>query len=63
MATTPSSDEVRDLQAQSASEENEKARTQREQNKEFVNNGQGVIPEHIWTNLPGKNIDNEEDVE
>lgn len=63
MATIPSSDKVRDLQAQSAGEENEKARTQRELGKDFVNHGQGVIPEHIWTNLPGKNINNAEDIE
>jgi len=63
MATAPSSDEVRDLQAQSAGEENEKARSQRELGKDFVNHGQGVIPEEIWTNLPGKKIDNEEDIE
>lgn len=63
MAIVPSSDEVRDLQAKSAGEENEKARAQREQNKDFVNHGQGVIPEEIWQNLPGKKIDNEEDIE
>ena len=61
MAQLPSTDDIRELQAQSAAEEDEKYRSQREQNKTFVNNGQGVIPEEIWTKLPGKTIESEED--
>lgn len=63
MANLPSNDEIRALQAQSAGEENAKIRSQLEENKIFENHGQGVIPEEIWRNLPGKKIDNEEDVE
>ena len=62
MAQVPSTDEVRAVQAQSAAEENEKTRLQLEQNKGFENHGQGVIPEEIWQNLPGKKAENEEDV-
>lgn len=62
MAQLPSNDDIRALQAQSAAEENEKFRSQREQNKPFENHGQGVIPEEIWRNLPGKQAETEEDV-
>lgn len=63
MAHVPSNDEIREHQAQAAREENDKFREQQAQNKGFVNHGQGVIPEDVWTTLPGKKIDNEEDIE
>ena len=60
MANLPSNDEIRALQAQSAGEENAKVRSQLEENKTFENHGQGVIPEEVWRNLPGKKADSEE---
>lgn len=62
MAQVPSNDDIRALQAQSAQEEDEKYRDQQAQGKSFVNNGQGVIPEEVWTELPGKKAENEVDV-
>lgn len=63
MANLPSNDEIRALQAQSAGEENEKVRSQLEQNKLFENHGQGVMPEEYWQNLPGKKLEDTEAIE
>ncbi len=63
MAQVPSTDEVRELQDQTAREEAEKLQAQQAQGKDFVNHGQGVIPEDIWRNLPGKKLENDEDTE
>lgn len=63
MAQVPSTDEVRELQDQSARAEELKLQAQQAQGKDFVNYGQGVIPEEIWRNVPGKQISNPEDIE
>ena len=54
MAQPISSDEAKDLILETERLENEKRADQEEQGKDFVNNGQGVIPEDVWQNLPGK---------
>lgn len=54
MANVPSSDKVQKLKRQSRDADRRKARAQKKQGKEFVNNGQGVMPETVWQNLPGK---------
>lgn len=54
MSKSPTTDETNALQTQTVNEDEEKRRLQSEQNKSFDNHGQGVIPEEIWQNLPGK---------
>lgn len=54
MAYTPTKQEVKTLLAKSKAEDAKKAKSQAKQGKEFKNNGQGVIPESVWKNLPGK---------
>lgn len=48
MALLPDNDEIRELQAQTAREEDEKRKAQEAEGKAFENNGQGVIPESEW---------------
>lgn len=54
MANIPTDKEVEKLLKQSKKEEEKKLESQQKQGKDFVNNGQGVIPEPVWKNLPGK---------
>jgi len=54
MANVPTDQEVAKLKRQSREAERKKALTQKKQGKGFVNNGQGVMPEAVWQNLPGK---------
>ena len=54
MANIPTEKEVEKLLAESETQDKKKTKSQKKQGKDFVNNGQGVIPEAIWKNLPGK---------
>lgn len=54
MATIPRKEEVTKLTKQSDTADEKKAASQEKQQKDFVNSGQGVIPETVWKNLPGK---------
>ena len=54
MAKLPNKKEIKKLLSQSQNKEKEKLASQKKQGKTFVNNGQGVIPEAVWKNLPGK---------
>lgn len=59
MAKAPTQEEVEKLLEQSKTAEEKKLASQEKQGKGFVNNGQGVIPESAWLNLPGKKeVDN-----
>ncbi len=60
MANIPTEKQIEKLIAKSDSQDKQKTISQEKQGKVFVNNGQGVIPEAIWKNLPGKSIDDEE---
>lgn len=59
MANIPTVKEADKLIAKSEAQDNRKAESQAKQGKEFVNSGQGVIPESAWKNLPGKKIEDE----
>lgn len=54
MAYVPSEEEVKKLQEQSQKADEKKTASQEKRGKDFVNNGQGVLPESYWKNLPGK---------
>ena len=54
MANIPTEAEVKKLQEQSKKAAEKKVTSQEKLGKEFVDNGQGVIPETVWTQLPGK---------
>jgi len=54
MAQAPTEKEVEKLVAKSTAQDEKKIASQATQGKEFVNNGQGVMPEAVWKNLPGK---------
>lgn len=54
MANVPDKDKVQRLKRQSRDADRRKARSQKKHGKGFVNNGQGVMPEAVWQNLPGK---------
>lgn len=60
MAYAPTEEETKALRKESIEAEKRKRVAQSKQGKEFVNNGQGVIPEEIWTTLPGKQEDSGE---
>jgi len=47
-------EQVSKLKQQSSDAERKKKLAQEKQGKDFINNGQGVIPETVWQNLPGK---------
>lgn len=57
MAQAPSNEEVQRLLKESEELEKKKLKAQEKLGKEFINNGQGVIPEDVWTTLPGKQED------
>lgn len=54
MASEPTNGEASKLKRQSRDADRRKVRSQKKQGKQFVNNGQGVIPEAVWQDLPGK---------
>ena len=54
MASVPTQAEVDKLLEQSKKADEKKLASQEKQGKDFVNNGQGVIPEAYWKQLPGK---------
>lgn len=54
MAEAPTAKEVKELLRQSKEADEAKQKSQQEIGKDFIDNGQGVIPEDIWQNLPGK---------
>lgn len=54
MAYVPTEAEVKDLLAQAQEADDKKTESQQAEGKDFVNNGQGVIPEEVWKTLPGK---------
>lgn len=63
MAYIPTEAEVNKLLEQAQKAEDKKLASQEKQGKTFVNNGQGVIPESAWVNLPGKKVDDPESTE
>lgn len=54
MANIPKESEVKKLLEQSEKADDKKTVSQEKQDKDFINSGQGVIPETVWQNLPGK---------
>lgn len=54
MANIPTQEQIDKLKAETQAAIDEKILSQKEQGKDFVPTGAGVIPEHIWKNLPGK---------
>lgn len=54
MAKPATSKEAERLLEQSRLAEEAKLKSQQAKGKDFVNYGQGVIPERVWKNLPGK---------
>lgn len=54
MAKALTEEESKALRKESLEAEKKKRVAQSKQGKEFVNHGQGVMPEETWTNLPGK---------
>ena len=60
MAQAPTQEEVeKNIQAAQKAVE-KKIASQAKQGKEFVNHGQGVLPEAVWKNLPGKKLNDPE---
>lgn len=55
MAQVPTVKEAERLKKISETEEANKKRSQARQGKEFVNNGQGVIPEAVWRRIKRSN--------
>jgi hypothetical protein len=60
MANAPTEKEVEKIIAKATIQDEKKIASQALQGKEFVNHGQGVIPESVWKNLPGKKLDDDE---
>ena len=54
MAKTLAKSEVARIKKAAEGKVDRKLASQQKQGKEFVNHGQGVIPEEVWKNLPGK---------
>lgn len=54
MANIPTEAEINKLLEQAQKADDKKLAAQEKQGKDFVNNGQGVIPEAVWKTLPGK---------
>lgn len=54
MANVPSEQEVKTTLEESQKAEQAKLEAQKAEGKDFVNNGQGVMPEDVWQGLPGK---------
>ena len=54
MAKIPTKAKVARLKAKVKIKDSLKKLRQKAQGRDFVNNGQGVIPEKVWKNLPGR---------
>lgn len=54
MAQAPEKTEVKKLRRQSLGADARKLAAQEKEGKTFEQHGQGVIPEAVWQNLPGK---------
>ena len=54
MANVPSEQEVKTTLEEAEKADQAKLEAQKQEGKDFVNNGQGVIPEDVWHGLPGK---------
>lgn len=54
MAQIPTKRESDRIVTKATAEDEKKLASQEKKSKTFVNNGQGVIPEAVWKNLPGK---------
>lgn len=54
MAQLPTDAEVKETLDVSKSDDEAKLKAQEAEGKTFENNGQGVMPEEVWKNLPGK---------
>lgn len=54
MAYVPTEKQIEDQVAKAEAKEAKKLASQEAQGKDFINNGQGVIPEAYWKTLPGK---------
>lgn len=54
MAKAPTKAQVVRLRATTMLKEAVKKVQQKRQGRDFVNNGQGVIPEKVWKNLQGR---------
>lgn len=54
MATAPNEQDVKTTLDEAQKAEQEKLEAQKAEGKDFVNNGQGVMPEDVWQGLPGK---------
>lgn len=62
MAHAPSKEQVSQLHKQSRDADSKKRRTQKKQGKDFINHGQGVMPERVWQDRPGKKTESTEEV-
>lgn len=54
MASVPNEQEVKTTLEEAEKADQAKLDAQKQEGKDFVNNGQGVMPEDVWQNLPGK---------
>ena len=63
MARILTDEEIKENLQIARKKERDKRSKQKAQGKDFVNNGQGVIPESVWKNLPGKQLGDPEAVE
>ena len=54
MAFAPTPEQAEALVSESRQADEQKRAAQAELGKEFENHGQGVMPEEVWQNLPGK---------
>ena len=54
MAKVPTESQVKKALEASEKADAKKLESQKKQGKGFVNLGQGVMPEKVWQNLPGK---------
>lgn len=55
MAQLPTERETKQLKKASEAADERKRRSQAKQGKEFVNHGQGVIPESVWKRIQRSN--------
>lgn len=54
MAKVPTQAQVEKARKATEAAEAKKLESQKKKGKGFVNLGQGVMPESVWNNLPGK---------
>lgn len=62
MAQVPDEKQVRKNLEQSDRAVKRKLELQKAQGKDFVNHGQGVMPEAVWKSLPGRKLEDPEAV-